>query len=285
MEEEREEVIIQNRNIISIEGLLKKTHSLSLSSLDVSQMGIEEIPPALYNLEQLEHLYMEGNKIAFLPEAFFHALPKLMWLDLRNNSLTEIPCAVQLLTQLSTLLLEGNALKKLPVEIGLLPKLNGLSLKGNPLQYPPTEVVEKGIKEIQKFCLKELGCQKRFIESEDESEKEDEPLDLVSNQYKHHGRHSFSLPVNPRTSPATSKDCGTSPSLEDMIDLPTYMPRTSISAMYGAVLGENPMANSYFFKPWNTGSYLTRPKKGSADTPTASTPPESMQTVEPFHDQ
>lgn len=38
-----------------------------------------------------KHLYLEGNEISIVPGTLFSGLPNLVWLDLRNNQLAELP--------------------------------------------------------------------------------------------------------------------------------------------------------------------------------------------------
>lgn len=64
-------------------------------------------------------MYLEGNKLSQLPFDLFLRLPKLKWLDLRNNQLTSIPShGLAKHRSLQHLLLSRNRLRTLPYELG-----------------------------------------------------------------------------------------------------------------------------------------------------------------------
>ncbi|XP_022912637.2 leucine-rich repeat-containing protein 27-like [Onthophagus taurus] len=111
---------------------------------DGSQRNLSEVPRDLLELCNLQMLYLENNAIEYLPENIFQKLPRLTWLDLRNNRLKEIPSGVANHQCLDTILLEDNMLERLPNELGLCPNLLVLQVQGNPLVYPHKEILEKG---------------------------------------------------------------------------------------------------------------------------------------------
>ncbi|XP_074641989.1 leucine-rich repeat-containing protein 27-like [Tubulanus polymorphus] len=129
--------------------LIERVKALGSTALDLTQRNLLIVPPELLELEKLEYLYLEGNKLQSLPEDFFKYLPNLRWLDLRNNCLLSLPCTYTGRHQnLRNLLLEGNQLQSLPLELGLIPTLNGLNLTDNPIEFPPAEIIQQGCPEI-----------------------------------------------------------------------------------------------------------------------------------------
>lgn len=42
----------------------------------------------------LQYLYLEGNHICDIPHPFFPSLPRLVWLDLRNNQIASLPAQI-----------------------------------------------------------------------------------------------------------------------------------------------------------------------------------------------
>lgn len=74
-----------------------------------------------------------------------------MWLDLRDNQLTDIPTSIKNHQGLTHLLLQNNCLTSLPNELGTAISLKVLQLNGNPLMYPPREVIKAGVTEIKKY--------------------------------------------------------------------------------------------------------------------------------------
>ncbi|KAL4710811.1 hypothetical protein ACJJTC_010934 [Scirpophaga incertulas] len=122
---------------------------------DLSGKNLEIIPDVKQNLHVL---YLQNNKIAKLPGDFFPSLPSLMYLDMRDNCLTEIPTSIHNHPSLTHLLLQNNKLTSLPNELGTT-KLKVLLITGNPLTYPPQEVLSRGISKIIDFL------QNKFIDN------------------------------------------------------------------------------------------------------------------------
>lgn len=84
--------------------------------LDLSGLGLTELPPEIGNLTNLEKL----------------------WLD--HNELTELPPEIGNLTNLQFLSLDQNALTELPHSFGQLQGLQGLSLESNQFSVVPREL-------------------------------------------------------------------------------------------------------------------------------------------------
>lgn len=85
---------------------------------DHSQQNLKVVPLRVLDMCNLQMLYLEGNGLESLPTNIFQKLPKLSWLDLRNNNLREIPVGIAHHACLENLLLEHNCLVKLPNELG-----------------------------------------------------------------------------------------------------------------------------------------------------------------------
>lgn len=95
-------------------------------------------------------LYLQNNRIKSLPEDFFPSLPSLMWLDLRDNELTDIPKSIQNHPSLTHLLVQNNNLRSLPNELGTV-NLKVLQLNGNPITYPAKEIIAAGVKKVLEY--------------------------------------------------------------------------------------------------------------------------------------
>ncbi|XP_067908780.1 leucine-rich repeat-containing protein 27-like isoform X1 [Heterodontus francisci] len=124
--------------------------------VDLSGRGLEQLPEHIFHIPGLQNLYLEGNAITVLSEDFFHQLPNLIWLDLRNNKLTSLPLSIGDHRYLKTLLLEGNPIRKLPVELGNLTSLKALNLRKCPIEFPPKAVMHQGLIAILAFLRKPL---------------------------------------------------------------------------------------------------------------------------------
>ena len=95
-----------------------------LTQLDLSGLGLEELPPEIGKCTQLEMLVLGGK----LDEE------KRNWL---GNKLTEFPDVVLQLTNLKILNLSGNQITAIPEAIGQLSNLTKLNLKGNQITQIP----------------------------------------------------------------------------------------------------------------------------------------------------
>ncbi|XP_049880435.1 uncharacterized protein LOC126376931 [Pectinophora gossypiella] len=120
------------------------------TAVDLSNRDLETVPAL--NLSVVA-LYLQNNRLVTLPDDFFPSLPSLVYLDLRDNRLTDIPTTIQNHPTLTHLLLQNNCLTSLPNELGTL-KLKLLQLNGNPLMYPPREVISAGVDKTLAYLQK-----------------------------------------------------------------------------------------------------------------------------------
>jgi Leucine-rich repeat (LRR) protein/GTPase SAR1 family protein len=144
------------------------------TELDLSGVGLEEIPSELLELTQLRVLnlgskektgeetdveyepddygcdyeldadyYEPGyNSIVTLPSLFFASLQNLVSLNLRGNSLKLLSAEIGNLSKLEKLDLSNNPLTKLPAQIGKLKVLKELDLSSNRLTSLPVEICQ-----------------------------------------------------------------------------------------------------------------------------------------------
>ncbi|KAI4461884.1 leucine rich repeat containing protein [Holotrichia oblita] len=124
---------------------------------DHSQQDLKVVPLRVLEMCNLQMLYLEGNGLEALPTNIFQKLPKLIWLDLRNNKLRDIPTGIANHAWLENLLLEQNNLERLPNELGLVPKLVVLQLSKNPLIYPSKDIISQGIEAITSYLRNEYN--------------------------------------------------------------------------------------------------------------------------------
>ncbi|XP_072095869.1 leucine-rich repeat-containing protein 27-like isoform X1 [Mobula birostris] len=137
------------------EAVSSSTGSSSVGEMvDLAGRGLKQVPEHVLERTGLEYLYLEGNVISELSEDFFHRLPHLIWLDLRNNKLTSLPLSIGDHRCLKTLLLEGNPIRKLPVELGNVISLKALNLRKCPIEFPPDGVLHQGLATILTFLRK-----------------------------------------------------------------------------------------------------------------------------------
>ncbi|RZM79778.1 leucine-rich repeat domain-containing protein [Leptolyngbya iicbica] len=106
------------------------------TELDLSGLGLTEVPEAIATLTQLQSLNLSGNQLAELPEVIA-TLTQLQSLNLSGNQLSELPKAIATLTQLQKLDFSGNQLTELPGFIQNFRQLQNLYFSGNQLTEMP----------------------------------------------------------------------------------------------------------------------------------------------------
>jgi|GEM_PF-780802 len=146
-------------------GLIDQAAREKWKTLDLSGMGLTELPPEIGRLMHLtklvlgryEQLSMEGapviirrNQLATLPSEIVR-LTKLEELDFRFNHLTSLPLEITKLVNLKGLYLSGNQLQDLPLEVEKLVNLESLTLGGNQFNFVPPVIFK--IKNLRQLFL------------------------------------------------------------------------------------------------------------------------------------
>ena len=106
------------------------------TELNLSYMGLTELPESLGQLMQLQTLKLDNNKLTALPESLGQ-LKQLQSLSLGNNRLTALPECLGQLKQLQSLDVSGNQLTVLSESLGKLTQLRWLDLAYNQLTELP----------------------------------------------------------------------------------------------------------------------------------------------------
>jgi len=118
--------------------------------LDLSNWGLNRLPPELKKLTYLRELCLTKNNLKALPKEVV-SLPRLVKLDISKNQLTSLPKSIGRLSNLGALNVRYNQLKLLPDSIGKLTKLSGLNLNNNYLESLPKEI--KGLVNLKRLYL------------------------------------------------------------------------------------------------------------------------------------
>ncbi len=125
---------------------IEKAKQLGLKELDLSNKyyardrdKLKEIPPEVFELEQLESLNLSRNKITNLPESISQ-LSNLTRLDLSVNQITNLPESIGQLSNLTRLDLSVNQITNLPESIGQLSNLTRLDLSVNQITNLPESI-------------------------------------------------------------------------------------------------------------------------------------------------
>jgi internalin A len=120
-------------------GLLERVAREGRTTLDLSNQGLDRLPPEIGQLTQLQSLHLGQNRLSGLPPEITR-LTQLQSLDLSLNRLSGLPPEITRLTQLQSLYLGGNRLSGLPPEITRLTQLQSLDLSLNRLSGLPPEI-------------------------------------------------------------------------------------------------------------------------------------------------
>jgi internalin A len=143
--------------------LIEKARKHGARKLDLTHMGLSELPESIGQLTALETLYLGVNRLSDLPNSIgqltdlrelhlhtnkfsvlpgsFSQLTALETLNLCDNKLTELPESIGQLTALRSLGLDDNQLTELPGSLRRLKLLTGLYLHGNEALGLPAEVL------------------------------------------------------------------------------------------------------------------------------------------------
>jgi len=147
------------RDITDIKVLLQQTNR---KSLDLSNLGLEEIPEEVFSMKKLQELRLENNKLKILPSRIgeltslsrivlsqncltslppeIGQLENLVELFLINNQLQQICPELANCSNLVSLWLDNNRIKEVPRELAKLTNLGALSLDNNLIEEMPKEL-------------------------------------------------------------------------------------------------------------------------------------------------
>ena len=110
-----------------------------VTRINLSSVGLTEIPSSLYTFVDLEILSLKSNQLSSI-NSDLGMLTKLIDLDLSENCLVELPASIAHLSQLETLTLDCNQLDLLPNALCHLTRLRMLSLLDNGLKQLPEQI-------------------------------------------------------------------------------------------------------------------------------------------------
>jgi C-terminal of Roc, COR, domain/Ras of Complex, Roc, domain of DAPkinase/Leucine rich repeat len=135
-------------------GLIQLPESLGkltqLKSLDLTHNELTTLPESLGCLTQLQSLSVSFNQLITLPQ-WLGQFTQLRELDLSYNALTILPESLGYLTQLQKIGFSNNQLKVLPEGLGRLTQLQVLELGGNELTALPESLSH--LKQLQNFSI------------------------------------------------------------------------------------------------------------------------------------
>lgn len=113
--------------------MIKAKTPLQITSLNLSNKELTEIPQEIFLCTNLKKLKLSNNQLTKIPLSICK-LHKLEVLDLSNNKLSQLHAGIFRLEQLKTLVLSNNQIKSLPKQINNLKQLKVLILQQNGIE-------------------------------------------------------------------------------------------------------------------------------------------------------
>lgn len=108
--------------------------------LDLSKLGISELPTEVWDLKSLERLDLSSNRLTALPKQISQ-LNNLIHLDISHNNINTFPDDVLRLLRLRFLYIRNNGISNMPLNISELKNLYSLHLSYNPISYLPDSII------------------------------------------------------------------------------------------------------------------------------------------------
>ncbi len=125
--------------LLGFTGKINQHQPHNFISLDISSMGLPELPSTVFALQSLRELNLDYNKLVDLPSTV-SGLRHLQILTIRNNHISFLPDEIGDLSNLKILDFGGNAIKKLPDSITSLSQLQKMDFSENFLETLPTNI-------------------------------------------------------------------------------------------------------------------------------------------------
>lgn len=125
------------------------------TALDCGVQSLRSLSPALFSYTFLTKLYINSNKLTYLPSAIGR-LRHLVALDISINEIRELPSEIGMLVGLRELLCFDNHISELPIEMGSLYQLEMFGIEGNPIRQEWKDLVmDHGTSELIRVLREE----------------------------------------------------------------------------------------------------------------------------------
>ena len=124
--------------------------------MDLSGLGLREIPPETYELEGLLELQVSNNNLYDVPESLLEKLTTIERLGLAGNRLRALPRSIGGLRALRGVWAHGNCLKEIPEELCECESLRNLVVGGNRLRALPENMSR--LKSLEELSAPGTNC-------------------------------------------------------------------------------------------------------------------------------
>mmetsp|Transcript_35485 Transcript_35485/g.66233 ORF Transcript_35485/g.66233 Transcript_35485/m.66233 type:complete len:1350 (-) Transcript_35485:239-4288(-) len=133
----------------------------TLNTLLANNNRLHELPENLGNLKNLKTLSVKSNELDGLPNSICFC-ESMQSINVYDNHIRRLPMDLGNCKNLEYLNVKGNILKVLAYSVGYCPLLKELNAHDNPLEDPPFEVVLKGLESLmwylrQRFMIEARG--------------------------------------------------------------------------------------------------------------------------------
>jgi len=111
----------------------------SVKHINLDSCDLEEIPPPIFDLRNLETLSLEHNRINEIPQEIGN-LNFLKWLFLNDNEISMLPDSIEHLSSLEELYLSKNLLRSLPESLLKMKSLREIWVLNIPIREVPSNL-------------------------------------------------------------------------------------------------------------------------------------------------
>jgi internalin A len=118
---------------------IEQAEAKQLKRLDLSGLGLWQIPLEVFQLGNLQTLILSNNKISTIQESI-EQLVNLQTLILSNNGIIQLPKLIGELRNLQSFSLRHNQISLMPQSIGLLTNLQDLDFSNNQISVIPESI-------------------------------------------------------------------------------------------------------------------------------------------------
>ena len=147
-----------NKNVDSLNNLGRL---IWMDALDLSELGLKQIPDFVFEMKKLDYLKMTDNEIASIPQQL-NNLKNLKFLNLSSNKIQEFPNNLEF-PKMETLYLADNPLKSIPVFVSKMQHLQEFSISETDIVSLPADLLK--IKTLELVMVQKSKIPEALLDS------------------------------------------------------------------------------------------------------------------------